>query len=445
MASPQPVDIPSSILIIGSGVFGLATVYSLCKNPLFKDTRITLVDRQPFPTPDGSSIDSSRIVRADYASPPYARLATLAQTHWRTTFAPSYYHETGLCITASGPEQKYVPSSLANVQALGTDRVEVLTSSDDIRRICGLEGGAPGSGNTGYVNWSSGWADAEGSMRWLRGEVEKLKRVEFVTATVSQLLIDHTTQTVSGARIKNNSSTSTTTLTADLTILAAGAWTPSLLDLRGIATATGQVLVYLPISATEQTALQSHPTLLNLSTGLFMIPPSNRLLKVARHGHGYTNPTTIPHPESPSGDAITVSLPYTHIDNPSQSVPLEGQRSTRTFLEQIHPSLATRPFAKSRICWYTDTRSGDFLISYHPQYKGLFVATGGAGHAFKFLPVIGDSIVECVLGRTPEDFKGKWEWPAERVPEESWEGDGSRGGPVGMVLSEEIAKTTSKL
>ncbi|KAF2712511.1 FAD dependent oxidoreductase [Pleomassaria siparia CBS 279.74] len=441
--TPSNAEIPSSILIVGSGVFGLSTAYSLCKNPLFKNTAITIVDRQPFPTPDGSSIDTSRIIRADYASPPYARLATSAQTAWRTTFSP-HYHETGLCVTATSPSQTYVPASLANVRALGTDRVQVLESAEEIQNVCGLQGkgerGREGSGCTGYVNWSSGWADAEGAMRYLRLMVEEMGRVRFITASVSRLLIDHTSSLVSGVKLGDN-----TTLTASLTILAAGAWTPSLLDLRGIATATGQVLGYLPISSAEQAALESYPTLLNLSSGLFMIPPSSNLLKVARHGHGYKNPTTIPNPESPAGEEITVSLPYTHVDDPSQSVPLEGQRAMRNFLEQIHPSFSGRPFTKTRICWYTDTRSGDFLISYHPQYEGLFVATGGSGHAFKFLPVIGDSIVECVLGRTPDDFKGRWEWPAERLPETLWDGDGSRGGPVGMILIEEIAKSASKL
>jgi sarcosine oxidase/L-pipecolate oxidase len=204
----------------------------------------------------------------------------------------------------------------------------------------------------------------------------------------------------------------------------------------------------MPISAAEQEALGDKPTLLNLSTGLFMIPPSHNLLKIARHGHGYTNPTTTPHPEAAdpeTAERITVSLP------PTQSVPVpvpaEGQKACREFLAAVHPSIATpsRPFTKSRICWYTDTRSGDFLIDYHPQYKGLFVTTGGSGHAFKFAPVIGDAIVDCMLGKTPEDFKGKWGWPSTRVPEEMWEGDGSRGGPTGMVLAEELAKGTSKL
>ncbi|KAH7139500.1 sarcosine oxidase [Dendryphion nanum] len=433
--------IPSSVLIIGSGVFGLSTAYSLCKNPLFSNTSITLVDRQPFPTPDGSSIDTSRIIRADYASPPYAKLATEALALWRTTFARDHYHETGMCLMASSKNQSYVSDSLANVRALGTDKIELTPTPEDIKRVCGT---ANAFGTMGYVNWSSGWADAEGAMRWLHAEVSKLNRVNFITAPVSKLLINHATNTVSGARLTTNE-----TLTADLTILAAGAWTPSLLDMRGICKATGQALVYLPITAEEEATLSSRPTILDVSTGLFMISPSRRLLKIARHGHGYVNPTAIPNPESDDPkETITVSLPYTHLDDANLTVPVEAQIECRDFLSTIHPSFSdpkTRPFTKSKICWYTDTPNHDFLISYHPRYSGLFVATGGSGHAFKFLPVVGDCIVETVLGRTPEDFVGQWEWPAERRAESEWAGDGSRGGAKGMVLREEMQKSRSKL
>ncbi|KAF2133141.1 FAD dependent oxidoreductase [Dothidotthia symphoricarpi CBS 119687] len=444
MASSASPEIPSSVLIVGSGAFGLSTAWALCRDPQFKNTAITVVDRQTFPTPDGSSIDTSRIIRPDYAAAPYTKLATIAQERWRTDFATEHYHQVGLCITASGIEQTYVSSSLHNVRAIGTDKIEVLDSGPEIARACGLEGKDEwGSGSTGYVNWSSGWADAEGAMIWLREEVEKLNRVKFIVASVKKLLINHTTNTVSGVRLADS-----THLTADLTILAAGAWTASLIDLRGICKATGQPICYMPISAAEEARLAPHPTLLNLSTGLFMIPPSNRLLKLARHGHGYLNPTTIPHPESDDpNNTITISLPHTHIDNPAQSVPREAQTQCRAFLTAIHPSLSTpsRPFTKTKICWYADTRDGDFLISYHPVYKNLFVATGGSGHGFKFLPVIGEAIVRCVMGRTPEEFRGRWEWPSERVGEELWRGDGSRGGPVGMVLSEEVARGAGRL
>lgn len=323
------------------------------------------------------------------------------------------------------------------------DKIQVLNSAEDIQRVCGLEGTRNQCGSVGYVNWSSGWANAEGAMRWLRKKLENRNRVKFVVGTVEKLLIDSNASTVSGVTLSDS-----TTLRADLTVLAAGAWTPSLLDLRGICKATGQALCYLPISAEEEAKLSKRPTLLNLSNALFMIPPSQGRLKIARHGHGYLNPTTIPHPESSNpNDTITVSLPYTRVNDPALAVPLEGQRECREFLTSIHPSIgaSSRPFTESKICWYTDTRDGDFLITYHPKYQGLFVATGGSGHAFKFLPVIGECILECILGRTPEDFKERWKWPSERIPEELWQGDGSRGGPVGMILKEEIAKSTSKL
>ncbi|KAJ4350127.1 uncharacterized protein N0V89_008748 [Didymosphaeria variabile] len=444
MASTTSFDVPSSVLIVGSGAFGLSTAWALCRNPQYRNTSITVVDRNSFPSTDGSSVDSSRIIRPDYAAAPYARLATIAQNRWRTDFAPEHYHETGLCLTASGPEQRYVGDSLANVQNIGLDKIEVLDSAQDIGRVCGLGRSEDDAcGSTGYVNRSSGWADAEGAMVWLRNEVDKFNRVDFVVAPVKKLLFDFEKNTVSGATLSDGSE-----LRADLTILAAGAWSASLIDLRGICKSTGQVVCYKPISAEEEAAIASRPVILNLSNALFMIPPSRGKLKIARHGHGYLNPTTIPHPESQDPkETITVSLPYTHVTDPNLIIPAEGRRACNAFLHSIHPSLAvpSRPFTTTRICWYTDTRDGDFLITYHPKYKGLFVATGGSGHGFKFLPVIGDSILECVEGRTPEEFKERWRWPEERVPEELWAGDGSRGGPVGMILEEEFRKSESKL
>lgn len=280
-------------------------------------------------------------------------------------------------------------------------------------------------------------------MLWLRNEVDKFNRVNFVVASAKKLLFDFEHDTVSGVQLNNGQE-----LRADLTILAAGAWSASLIDLRGICNSTGQVVCYMPISAAEEAAIARRPTILNLSNALFMIPPAKRKLKIARHGHGYVNPTTIPHPESQDpNETITVSLPYTHVTDPNLVIPLEGRKACRDFLRSIHPSLATpsRPFTTTRICWYTDTRNGDFLITHHPRWKGLFVATGGSGHGFKFLPVIGDAILECVQGRTPKEFQERWRWPAERIPEKDWPGDGSRGGPVGMVLKEELKKGEARL
>jgi glycine/D-amino acid oxidase-like deaminating enzyme len=53
---PHKTSIPSSILIIGSGVFGLSTAHELAKHPFFRTTKLTLVDRLPFPPKDAASV-----------------------------------------------------------------------------------------------------------------------------------------------------------------------------------------------------------------------------------------------------------------------------------------------------------------------------------------------------------------------------------------------------
>ena len=108
-----------------------------------------------------------------------------------------------------------------------------------------------------------------------------------------------------------------------------------------------------------------------------------------------------------------------------------------------------RPFAKTRICWYTDTPTGDFLVDYHPGYEGLFVATGGSGHAFKFLPVLGDKVVDCVVGQRPAAFADKWAWRRQAAQDTTGLGwatvvteDGSRGGKPGLLLRDELSKSS---
>lgn len=174
---------PTSVLILGSGVFGLSTAEALSRRAEFAHATITVVDRgsggadegededdkdgaRHFPARDAASIDSSRIIRADYADPAYAALADEAQAYWRGTKKRSFggggddddndddsgedyiggggrYTESGLVVVAdaakpvtdgeaspitadpsssSAPKKKtgmdYVRESWANVQAL---------------------------------------------------------------------------------------------------------------------------------------------------------------------------------------------------------------------------------------------------------------------------------------------------------------------------------------
>ncbi|EGE77463.2 hypothetical protein BDDG_00400 [Blastomyces dermatitidis ATCC 18188] len=62
----------------------------------------------------------------------------------------------------------------------------------------------------------------------------------------------------------------------------------------------------------------------------------------------------------------------------------------------------------NRLCWYTDSFDNQFVIDHRP---GVVVATGGSGHAFKFLPAIGRSVADVVDGNKASQVMLKtWQW-----------------------------------
>ncbi|KAJ5888099.1 FAD dependent oxidoreductase [Penicillium taxi] len=436
--------LPPKILIVGGGVFGLSTALSLRKR--HPTSHITLIESSlTIPNPHGSSVDTSRIVRADYANAAYTKLAAAAIKKWRHTpwGAEGRYTQNGLLLVypaSSASAKGYARKSYDNVRKVEEDRDQVvfLHTQEDVQSVVPPYDNVDVAG--GYVNWGSGWADAGGSVLFAKKMLDREGGVKFLTGDVSRVMYGDcdvgSKRRATGVELADGSS-----VTADLVILATGAWTPALVDLRGKAVATGQAIAYIQISDAEQAELENLPTILNFATGIFIIPPRDNLLKIARHAFGYRNPVTIPVPvpgPAAAGKVMQVSLPET-----GMPIPLEGEEALRVALKQLLPRFVDRPFAQTRICWYTDTPNGDFIISYHPEYEGLFVATGGSGHGFKFFPVIGDKIVDALEGSLEPELQKLWEWTevSSTDSEDIFDGDGSRSGARNSILKDELAKT----
>jgi len=204
------------------------------------------------------------------------------------------------------------------------------------------------------------------------------------------------------------------------------------------------------LSDEEQAKLARMPTLLNFSSGMFIIPPRNNLLKIARHAYGYRNPKQVAAPVGAAADGSSSGQEETiEISVPEDGIPIppEGEQACRAALKDMLPAFGERPFIRTRVCWYTDTPKGNFLISYHPEFDGLFLATGGSGHAFKFFPVIGEKIVDAIEGRLDPKLQELWAWTeptvaghSSSVPPIVWTEDGTRSGKKGMILVEELGK-----
>lgn len=463
---------PSSILIIGSGVFGLSTAWSLSKRPEFAKTTITVVDDVrggKFPPADCASVDSSRIIRPDYSDPHYAELAAIAQQEWRKQGdddlgGQGRYSESGLLLTADKPKvvkkgklstMDYTVNSWKNVAEIArrsgypAHKIRTLESPEALQDMV-KSSGRPG--DWGYINELSGWADSGRGMEWLYKQVKAIGRVDFIDANVCELLNEGSR--VTGARLDNGR-----IVKSELVFVAAGAWTGKLIDLRGRTEATGQALAYVDITQAELDVLKKQPVVLNLSSGLFIIPPQDKVLKVARHSYGYLNPVTVtsalPTSHSKPRESFVTSLPRTTRNGePGCCIPLEADLDLRKALKDLIPIQGpeTRPWKGTRLCWYSDTRDGDWLVDYHPGWQGLFVATGDSGHGYKFLPVLGDKIADCILGRGGE-LANKWRWKeveddgSGKIVNGRYQGliteDGSRGSFYGLILEEELARSAS--
>jgi sarcosine oxidase len=76
----------------------------------------------------------------------------------------------------------------------------------------------------------------------------------------------------------------------------------------------------------------------------------------------------------------------------------EALTRARAFLAERFPGMAGAPLVETRVCQYTNTADGHYLIDRHPEAKNVWLVGGGSGHAYKLGPAAGEKIAGWVLG-----------------------------------------------
>ena len=181
-------------------------------------------------------------------------------------------------------------------------------------------------------------------------------------------------------------------IAADAVLVAAGSWTPALLPHLGDRLwSTAQTVLRFRPRRPERFAAPRFPVWAAGTgpDGWYGFPTTgDGLVKVANHGVGRRLP--------PDGD---------------RTAPAADEARFRAFLASALPELAEAPLAGSRVCLYSDSWDGDFLIDRDPACAGLFVACGGSGHGFKFAPSLGAIIADAVEGRENR-WSSRFRWRA---------------------------------
>lgn len=71
-------SLPGSVIIIGAGVFGLSTALAIAKS--HPTTKVTIIDRYVPPVEDGTSVDTTRCIRAGIFPKPQTQSSKLKST-----------------------------------------------------------------------------------------------------------------------------------------------------------------------------------------------------------------------------------------------------------------------------------------------------------------------------------------------------------------------------
>lgn len=195
---------------------------------------------------------------------------------------------------------------------------------------------------------------------------------------------------------------------ADKVVLAAGAWSPALVDVQEQCVSKAWVYAHMKLSASEAQAYKDGPVVYHGDYGFFFEPDEHGVIKVCDEFPGFTRfkmvkPFGAPEPKR-------VSVPRSHAKHPSDTYPDASEVSIRKAVATFLPGFAEKELFNRSMCWCTDTADAALLICEHPQWKNFILATGDSGHSFKLLPNIGKHVVELLEGTLAEDLKQAWRW-----------------------------------
>ncbi|KAM3578515.1 hypothetical protein VKS41_009105 [Umbelopsis sp. WA50703] len=370
-AKYSPPKVGAKIIIVGGGSFGLSTAHALSLKGNGYD--IHVFEREKIPASDAASTDINKIVRMDYGDDViYQNLAAEALPIWRQWNEEAkdagnlpVYHETGLLLFSRGGKfSEYERRSMQNIKAAGYGHAieEFITPESIVERFPQFKDAVANGYNIAYLNKYA----ADGVVKGIK--------------------------TVNGKEHY-----------ADLVILATGAWTASLVDMEDTLIATGHAVVHFkPEGQDNAYFTEGFPVWAGdiSHLGYYGFPANQHgKVKVACHAAGYVN----------VGKDGKVAGPRTRVANPNDTMPHSSLKEYREFLGKFLPKLNQHDIIDSRVCWYSESFDCDFIISPHPKYQNLIVATGDSGHGMKFIPVIGYKIAQVVEG-VDNEYTRQWAW-----------------------------------
>lgn len=454
------VDLNKNIIIVGAGVFGLSTALHLARRG-YKN--VHMFDYQPYHENsyacsagcDAASCDENKILRASYGNAKlYQDLAFKVMPEWQkwneilsktpvdqlpsglTPDVKLWYNCGYLRLSDNGLEQSEIDTQKNFPEDIKHTQYRV---SDEQRRRDARADGIPYSKVDPFGRLEKA-LPTDGVLDMTGGFVLASRACAFGLHLCHGLGVhtyfgpNYGMQRLSkrGGKITGIVTMDGNEHGGDLVIVACGGWTPSLVPEveRLVETTAGSVLaIQIPKDRQDlwdKYSPESFPVWgWNMNSypgkdigGIYGLPRTPEgLVKIAFRGAKWTN-----YARRSESSGRQISYLQTDVDK----VPEEAMRVLRTFCEENLPDLLELDLDSGRLCWYSDSVDNSFVIDYVPNTENLILANGGSGHGFKFLPVLGEHVVD-VVERRDTAYTRLFKW--RDVPD--GERNGLEEGPEG--------------
>jgi sarcosine oxidase len=363
------------VIVIGVGGMGSVACYQLAR----RGVRVLGLEQFDIPHDRGSSHGFTRMIRsAYYEHPDYVPLIRRAFEQWRNLERESgakLLHTTGGLYL--GPvDGELVGGSLAASRTHNLPH-ELLSRDEVLNRFP-------------QFNVPQDWVGLfEHEAGFL---IPELAIKTHVDRAIQHGAMIHTSEPVLNWTSSSTGATVTTakqTYHADQLIFSAGAWSDKLVrDLGVPLVVTRQVMGWVEPLRREPYLLGTLPVwAVDNGDGTihygFPVADDALGLKIAHHGPGTaTDPDTVSRVPEP-----------------------QDEQTFRPALRRFLPG-ADGPLKFMRICMYTNSPDGHFILDRHPVHPRVTIACGFSGHGFKFASVIGEALADLAM-------KGKSELPIQ--------------------------------
>ncbi len=351
------------VAVVGAGVFGSWIALELQR----AGRRVVLLDAYGPGNARSSSGGLSRVIRMGYGDQEiYARWSLRSLEKWRELFNEAAYaslfQQSGVLWMARERDPLTLKTA-AMLEKLGVPH-ELLKRAELEKRWPQID--------YGPITWAIHEPES-GFLMAFHAVQAAVKQAAYLGAEVRTARVAPPAAP-SGRRLAALVTGDGARVSAGSYVFACGPWLPRLFpDALGERFfTTRQEVFYLgPPPGEERFRVGAIPAWADFGEEIYGVPDfKGRGFKIALDRHGA--------PIDPD-DAERVPTP-------------ETVRRVQEYAGRRFPALAGAPIVGSKVCQYTNTSNGDFLIDRHPDLGNVWLVGGGSGHGFKHGPAIGEYV-----------------------------------------------------